>query len=170
MTKLCPYLPRRVKGRCAIRFLPSIRPSPAAGTSWMPPCVRALLGAFLARCHGAGYYGARESGWQGGARSCRRPRAQRRQSAALFARTLTLSSKPLLVTGISGADSRLVTASPSERAEMARIAANLLEEDLTRYLQLGLDLSGDLYPSSAPVSSRNRIAQDGAGVGKPLLD
>jgi hypothetical protein len=42
-------------------------------------------------------------------------------------------------------DSRLVAASPAERAQMARIAAAFSEEDLTRYLQLSLDL----FPRSA---------------------
>ena len=49
-----------------------------------------------------------------------------------------------------GGDSRLVTASPSERAEMARIAADFSEEDLTRYLQLALDLFRDLQFSLQP--------------------
>jgi DNA polymerase-3 subunit gamma/tau len=67
-----------------------------------------------------------------------------------FSRELSRYLRNLLVTKISGADSRLVTASPSERAEMARIAASFSEEDLTRYLQLALDLFRDLQFSLQP--------------------
>jgi DNA polymerase-3 subunit gamma/tau len=67
-----------------------------------------------------------------------------------FSRELSRYVRNLLVTKISGPDSRLVTASPSERAEMARIAAAFSEEDLTRYLQLALDLFRDLQFSLQP--------------------
>jgi DNA polymerase-3 subunit gamma/tau len=67
-----------------------------------------------------------------------------------FSRELSRYLRNLLVTKISGMDSRLVTASPSERAEMARIAAGFSEEDLTRYLQLALDLFRDLQFSLQP--------------------
>src|SRR5580693_2414022 len=67
-----------------------------------------------------------------------------------FSREMSRYLRNLLVTKISGADSRLVTASPSERAEMARIAAAFSEEDLTRYLQLTLDLFSDLQSSLQP--------------------
>src|SRR5579863_4295636 len=67
-----------------------------------------------------------------------------------FSRELSRYLRNLLVTRISGANSRLVTASPSEREEMARIAASFTEEDLTRYLQLALDLFRDLQFSLQP--------------------
>jgi DNA polymerase III subunit gamma/tau len=67
-----------------------------------------------------------------------------------FSREMSRYLRNLLVTRISGPDSRLVTASPSERAEMARIAATFSEEDLTRYLQLALDLFRDLQYSLQP--------------------
>jgi DNA polymerase-3 subunit gamma/tau len=67
-----------------------------------------------------------------------------------FSRELSRYLRNLLVTRISGSDSRLVTASPSERAEMARIASSFSEEDLTRYLQLALDLFRDLQFSLQP--------------------
>jgi DNA polymerase-3 subunit gamma/tau len=67
-----------------------------------------------------------------------------------FSRELSRYVRNLLVTKIAGTDSRLVTASPSERAEMARIAAAFSEEDLTRYLQLALDLFRDLQFSLQP--------------------
>ena len=81
-----------------------------------------------------------------------------------FSRELSRYMRNLLVTKISGADSRLVTASPSEREGMARIAAAFSEEDLTRYLQLALDLFRDLQFSLQPrFHSGNRPAQDGSG-------
>src|SRR6185369_8080896 len=67
-----------------------------------------------------------------------------------FSRELSRYVRNLLVTKISGPDSRLVTASPSERAQMARIADAFSEEDLTRYLQLALDLFRDLQASLQP--------------------
>src|SRR5665213_485608 len=67
-----------------------------------------------------------------------------------FSRELSRYLRNLLVTKISGEDSRLVTASPAERAEMGRIAAAFSEEDLTRYLQLSLDLFRDLQFSLQP--------------------
>jgi DNA polymerase-3 subunit gamma/tau len=67
-----------------------------------------------------------------------------------FSRELSRYVRNLLVTKISGPESRLVTASPSERAEMARIASGFSEEDLTRYLQLALDLFRDLQFSLQP--------------------
>jgi DNA polymerase-3 subunit gamma/tau len=67
-----------------------------------------------------------------------------------FSRELSRYVRNLLVTKISGGDSRLVTASPSERAQMAKIAAEFSEEDLTRYLQLSLDLFRDLQFSLQP--------------------
>jgi DNA polymerase-3 subunit gamma/tau len=71
-------------------------------------------------------------------------------SAQHFAREVSRYIRNLLVTKISGVDSRLVTASPSERARMATIAAEFTEEDLMRYLQLSLDLFRDLQFSLQP--------------------
>jgi DNA polymerase-3 subunit gamma/tau len=67
-----------------------------------------------------------------------------------FSRELARYIRNLLVTKISKGDSRLIAASPSERAEMGRIAAQFSEEDLTRYLQLSLDLFKDLQESLQP--------------------
>ena len=67
-----------------------------------------------------------------------------------FSRELARYIRNLLVTKISKGDSRLVTAAPSERAQMARIAGEFSEEDLTRYLQLSLDLFRDLQYSLQP--------------------
>jgi DNA polymerase III subunit gamma/tau len=67
-----------------------------------------------------------------------------------FAREVSRYLRNVLVTKIAGPDSRLVNASQAERAEMARIAASFAEEDLTRYLQLSLDVFSDLQASLQP--------------------
>jgi DNA polymerase-3 subunit gamma/tau len=67
-----------------------------------------------------------------------------------FSRELSRYIRNLLVTKIAGGDSRLVTASAAEKKELARIAAMFGEEDLTRYLQLSLDLFRDLQFSMQP--------------------
>jgi DNA polymerase-3 subunit gamma/tau len=67
-----------------------------------------------------------------------------------FSRELSRYLRNLLVTKISGGNSRLVTASAAEKEELARIAASFSEEDLTRYLQLSLDLFRDLQFSMQP--------------------
>ena len=67
-----------------------------------------------------------------------------------FSRELSRYLRNLLVTKIAGGDSRLIAASPAERARMASIAGAFAEEDLTRYLQLSLDLFTDLQASLQP--------------------
>jgi DNA polymerase-3 subunit gamma/tau len=71
-----------------------------------------------------------------------------------FSRELTRYFRNLLVARIAstgGADSaRLIAASASERERMAAAAAVFSEEDLTRYLQLSLDLFRDLQFSLQP--------------------
>jgi DNA polymerase-3 subunit gamma/tau len=67
-----------------------------------------------------------------------------------FSRELSRYVRNLLVTKISGEATRLVTASPAEKKEMAGIAASFSEEDLTRYLQLSLDLFRELQFSMQP--------------------
>jgi len=67
-----------------------------------------------------------------------------------FSREISRYVRNLLVTKIAGEDSRLVTASVAEKKELARIAATFGEEDLTRYLQLSLDLFRDLQFSMQP--------------------
>ncbi len=67
-----------------------------------------------------------------------------------FSRELSRYVRNLLVTKISGESSRLVTASAAEKKELARIAGMFGEEDLTRYLQLSLDLFRDLQFSMQP--------------------
>jgi DNA polymerase-3 subunit gamma/tau len=67
-----------------------------------------------------------------------------------FSRELSRYLRNLLVTKIAGGNPRLIAASPAERAEMERIAGAFSEEDLTRYLQLSLDLFRDLQFSLQP--------------------
>ena len=67
-----------------------------------------------------------------------------------FSRELARYFRNLLVTRISGADTRLVAASAAERQKLAEIAAQFSEEDLSRYLQLSLDLFRDLQFSLQP--------------------
>jgi DNA polymerase-3 subunit gamma/tau len=67
-----------------------------------------------------------------------------------FSRELSRYLRNLLVTKIAGGDSRLIAASQSERRQMAAIAGTFTEEDLTRYLQLSLDLFRDLQFSLQP--------------------
>jgi len=67
-----------------------------------------------------------------------------------FSRELARYFRNLLVARIAGADTRLVAASPAERARLAEIAARFSEEDLTRYLHLTLELFRDLQFSLQP--------------------
>ncbi len=67
-----------------------------------------------------------------------------------FSRELSRYFRNLLVARIAGGETRLIAASPEERGRMAAIAAKFSEEDLTRYLQLSLDLFRDLQFSLQP--------------------
>jgi len=67
-----------------------------------------------------------------------------------FSRELSRYFRNLLVLRISGAAPRLVAASAQQREKMLAIAAQFSEEDLTRYLQLSLDLFKDLQFSLQP--------------------
>src|SRR5438067_4321368 len=55
------------------------------------------------------------------------------QNLQHFSRELARYFRNLLVAHIAGADSRLLAASPAQRAKMGEIAAQFSEEDLTRY-------------------------------------
>ncbi len=67
-----------------------------------------------------------------------------------FSRELARYFRNLLVARIAGAGTRLVAASEAQRQRLAEIAAEFSEEDLTRYLQLSLDLFRDLQSSLQP--------------------
>jgi len=67
-----------------------------------------------------------------------------------FARELARYFRNLLVVKIAGGQTRLVAASADEQGKLAETAAQFSEEDLTRYLQLSLDLFRDLQSSLQP--------------------
>jgi DNA polymerase-3 subunit gamma/tau len=67
-----------------------------------------------------------------------------------FSRELARYFRNLLVAKIAGTDTRLITGSPGERARVGEIAGAFSEEDLTRYLQLTLDLFRDLQSCLQP--------------------
>ncbi len=67
-----------------------------------------------------------------------------------FARELARYFRNLLVMKIARGETRLVAASGPEQAKLAETAAQFGEEDLTRYLQLSLDLFSDLQSSLQP--------------------
>ncbi len=72
------------------------------------------------------------------------------QSLQHFCRELARYFRNLLVAKLAGQDTRLIAASPAERARLAEIAGSFSEEDLTRYLRLTLDLFGELQRSTQP--------------------
>ena len=67
-----------------------------------------------------------------------------------FCRELARYFRNLLVAKVAGANTRLIAASGPEQERLAQIAAGYSEEDLTRYLQLTLDLFKDLQFSLQP--------------------
>jgi DNA polymerase-3 subunit gamma/tau len=67
-----------------------------------------------------------------------------------FCRELARYFRNLLVVKVAGANTRLIAATPREQDKLAAIAAGFSEEDLTRYLQLTLDLFKDLQTSLQP--------------------
>lgn len=72
------------------------------------------------------------------------------QNLQHFSRELARYFRNLLVARIAGADTRLVAASAAQREKLAVTAARFSEEDLTRYLQLSLNLFSDLQTSLQP--------------------
>ena len=72
------------------------------------------------------------------------------QSLQHFCRELSRYFRNLLVAKVAGQATRLIGASPSERERLATASATFSEEDLTRYLQLTLDLFKDLQYSLQP--------------------
>src|SRR5690242_7923760 len=72
------------------------------------------------------------------------------QNLQHFSRELARYFRNLLVARMAGAGTRLVAASPAQRQKLADIAKPFSEEDLTRYLQLSLDLFRDLQYSLQP--------------------
>ena len=67
-----------------------------------------------------------------------------------FARELARYIRNLLVIRIANGPTKLVAASESEQKQLTQIAQSFSEEDLTRYLQLTLNLFRDLQSSLLP--------------------
>jgi DNA polymerase III subunit gamma/tau len=67
-----------------------------------------------------------------------------------FSRELARYFRNLLVVKISGVGTKLVAGTAEEQSKLAETAARFSEEDLTRYLQLSLDLFSDLQSSLQP--------------------
>jgi len=67
-----------------------------------------------------------------------------------FCRELSRHIRNLLVARITGASTRLIAASPSEQSKMVEVGKRFSEEDLTRYLQIVLDVFRDLQYSLQP--------------------
>ena len=72
------------------------------------------------------------------------------QNLQHFARELARYLRNLLVARIAGADTRLIAASAAQRQRMSEIAAQFSEEDLTRYLNLMLEIFKELQFSLQP--------------------
>ena len=72
------------------------------------------------------------------------------QSLQHFCRELARYFRNLLVARISGGPSRLIGASPSEQEKLSATAGLFSEQDITRYLQLTMDLFKDLQFSLQP--------------------
>jgi DNA polymerase-3 subunit gamma/tau len=111
--------------------------------------VRALLGAFSLDAMGSVTTALQENA---GSRMLQIVDELERNGQNLqhFSRELSRFFRNLLVARIAGAETRLIAASPKEREQLQQTAAGFAEEDLTRYLQLALDLFRDLQYSLQP--------------------
>lgn len=67
-----------------------------------------------------------------------------------FSRELARYFRNLMVVKISGEGTKLIGASIAEQKNLAGVAAQFGEEDLTRYLKLSLDLFGEIQQSLQP--------------------
>lgn len=67
-----------------------------------------------------------------------------------FCRELSRYFRNLLVARVCGAETKLIAASAAEQARMRETAAQFSEEDLTRYLNLSLELFKDIQASLQP--------------------
>ena len=67
-----------------------------------------------------------------------------------FSGELARYFRNLLVMKVSGADTRLVTAGDEERSRISKYLEHFSQEDLTRYLQLSIDLYRDLQHATQP--------------------
>lgn len=67
-----------------------------------------------------------------------------------FCRELCRYFRNLLVAKIAGGETRLIAASPAEQARLRETAGRFREEDLTRWLQISLDIYSQLQYSLQP--------------------
>jgi DNA polymerase-3 subunit gamma/tau len=67
-----------------------------------------------------------------------------------FCRELARYFRNLLVAKVAGSGTRLIAATQREQERLGEVAAQMSEEDLSRYLQLTLDLFKDLQTSLQP--------------------
>jgi DNA polymerase-3 subunit gamma/tau len=119
------------------------------GTTLRVEDVRALLGVFgTASLRGV----AEAVEAQDGARMLEIVQELERNGQSLqhFSRELSRYWRNLLVAKISGKPTRLIAASEQEQAELITTANGFSEEDLTRYLNLSLDLYKALQSSLQP--------------------
>ncbi|MBI3665021.1 MAG: DNA polymerase III subunit gamma/tau [Acidobacteria bacterium] len=72
------------------------------------------------------------------------------QNPQHFCRDLARFLRNLLVARVAGADSRLIAATSEERSRLASLTPQFSEEDLTRYLQVVLNLYRDLQHAPHP--------------------
>src|SRR3989442_12758338 len=119
------------------------------GTKLVAAEVRALLGAFALESLEQVTQALRDSN---SARMLEIVNELERNGQNLqhFSRELARYFRNLLVAKVAGLDSRLIAASAGQRARLGEIAAAFSEEDLTRYLQLSLDLFKELQTSLQP--------------------
>ena len=113
--------------------------------------VRGAAGHVLARSLGAGGAGAGRRRFASGCWKWWPSWKRTAAACSISARELARYFRNLLVVKISKGATRLVAASPAEQERMlGETAAQFSEEDLTRYLQLALDLFRDLQSSLQP--------------------
>jgi DNA polymerase-3 subunit gamma/tau len=67
-----------------------------------------------------------------------------------FCRELARYFRNLLVAKVAGTGTRLIAAAPHEQERLGEVAGQMSEQDLSRYLQLTLDLFKDLQTSLQP--------------------
>lgn len=119
------------------------------GTKLKADDVRQLLGIFGIDSLGA-VSAALERGDSAGMLEIVMELERSGQNLQHFCRELARYMRNLLVAKIAGPSTRLIAASGSEIQRMVATAANFSEQDLTRYLQLTLDLFKDLQYSLQP--------------------
>jgi DNA polymerase-3 subunit gamma/tau len=119
------------------------------GSKLNAPDVRALLGAFSLESLG-GVSQALAAGDSRRMLEVVDELERTGQNLQHFSRELSRYFRNLLVARIAGPETRLIAASAAQRQTLSEIAGGFSEEDLTRYLQLSLDIFSDLQESLQP--------------------